>query len=34
VPAVILNQRHLISGGQPPQVYEDALRRLLAAPRA
>ena len=34
VPAVVINRRHLISGGQPPQVYEDALRRLLAAPRA
>ena len=34
VPAVVIDRRHLISGGQPPQVYEDALRRLLAAPRA
>jgi len=31
VPAVILNQRHLISGGQPPEVFEQALRQLAAA---
>jgi len=29
VPAVILNERHLISGGQPPEVFEQALRQLL-----
>lgn len=28
VPAVVIDRRHLISGGQPPQVFEDALRRL------
>lgn len=28
VPAVIVEQRHLISGGQPPDVFEQALRRL------
>jgi predicted DsbA family dithiol-disulfide isomerase len=28
VPAVIINQRHLISGGQPPEVFERALREL------
>jgi predicted DsbA family dithiol-disulfide isomerase len=28
VPAVILNDRHLISGGQPPEVFEQALRQL------
>ncbi|MEZ5607197.1 MAG: DsbA family oxidoreductase [Burkholderiaceae bacterium] len=28
VPAVVINQRHLISGGQPPEVFEQALRRL------
>lgn len=28
VPAVIINDRHLIQGGQPVQVFEDALRRL------
>ena len=31
VPAVILNGRHLISGGQAPEVYEQALRQLAAA---
>lgn len=30
VPAVIVNQRHLISGGQPPEVFEQALRRIAA----
>lgn len=30
VPAVVINRRHLISGGQPPEVFEDALRRLAA----
>lgn len=30
VPAVIVNQRHLISGGQPPEVFEQALRQLAA----
>jgi predicted DsbA family dithiol-disulfide isomerase len=28
VPAVILNDRQLISGGQPPEVFEQALRKL------
>lgn len=30
VPAVIIDDRHLISGGQPPEVFEQALRRLAA----
>lgn len=30
VPSVIINDRHLIQGGQPPEVFEDALRRLAA----
>jgi len=30
VPAVIINQRHLISGGQPPEVFERALREIMA----
>jgi len=36
VPAVILNDRYLISGGQPPEVFEQALRQVMqetAAPR-
>ncbi|GAB3462616.1 DsbA family oxidoreductase [Massilia terrae] len=30
VPAVIINQKHLISGGQPPEVFERALREIAA----
>ena len=30
VPAVIVNDRHLISGGQPADVFEQALRRIAA----
>ena len=30
VPAIIVNQRHLISGGQPPDVFERALREIAA----
>lgn len=29
VPAIVINQRHLISGGQPPEVFEQALRQIL-----
>ncbi len=28
VPAVIINDKHLISGGQPVQVFENALRQI------
>lgn len=28
VPAIILNDKHLISGGQPPEVFERALRQI------
>jgi predicted DsbA family dithiol-disulfide isomerase len=31
VPAVIIDDRHLISGGQPPEVFEQALRQLAGA---
>lgn len=31
VPAVIVNGRYLISGGQPPEAYEEALRRIAAS---
>ena len=31
VPAVIINDRHLISGGQPAEVFEKALRQIAAA---
>ncbi|HSV36312.1 MAG TPA: DsbA family oxidoreductase, partial [Ramlibacter sp.] len=30
VPAVIVNGRHLIQGGQPPEVFEQALRQIAA----
>lgn len=30
VPAVVVNRRHLISGGQPPEVFEQALRQIAA----
>jgi predicted DsbA family dithiol-disulfide isomerase len=28
VPAIVINQRHLISGGQPSEVFEQALRQI------
>jgi predicted DsbA family dithiol-disulfide isomerase len=28
VPAVVINQRHLVSGGQPVEVYERVIREL------
>ena len=31
VPAVVIDGRHLISGGQPPEVFEQALRQIAAA---
>jgi predicted DsbA family dithiol-disulfide isomerase len=30
VPSVIVNNRHLIQGGQPPEVFEQALRQIAA----
>jgi len=30
VPSVIINDRHLIQGGQPPEAFERALRQLAA----
>jgi predicted DsbA family dithiol-disulfide isomerase len=30
VPAIIIDQRHLIQGGQPPEVFEKALRQIAA----
>lgn len=32
VPAIIFNDRHLIEGGQPVEVFERALRQLAAQP--
>ena len=31
VPSIIINQRHLIQGGQPPEIFERALREIAAA---
>jgi len=33
VPAVIINRKHLISGGQPHEVFERALREIAAEKR-
>ena len=30
VPAIIINDKHLISGGQPVEVFENALRQIAA----
>jgi predicted DsbA family dithiol-disulfide isomerase len=34
VPAVIINDRHLIQGGQPAEVFEQALRQLADEPES
>ncbi len=34
VPSVIVNDRHLIQGGQPPEVFEQALRQIASQPAA
>jgi len=34
VPAVIINGRHLIQGGQPVEVFEQALRQIIEADEA
>ena len=34
VPAIILERRHLVSGGQPPGVFEQALRHVAAEKRS
>ena len=31
VPSIVIDERHLIQGGQPPEVFERALRQLMAA---
>ena len=33
VPAVIIDRRHLVSGGQPVEVFEQALRQVAAGKR-
>ena len=30
VPSIVVNDRHLIQGGQPPEVFEQALRQIAA----
>ncbi|WP_343628868.1 DsbA family oxidoreductase [Roseateles sp.] len=30
VPSVVINERYLISGGQPPEAFEQALRQIAA----
>jgi predicted DsbA family dithiol-disulfide isomerase len=32
VPAVVIDGRYLISGGQPPEAFEQALRQIAAEP--
>lgn len=34
VPAVIIDGRYLISGGQPPEAFEQALRKIASEPVA
>jgi predicted DsbA family dithiol-disulfide isomerase len=34
VPAVIVNQRYIISGGQPPAAFEQAIRQIAAEAQA
>ncbi len=33
VPAIVIDGKHLISGGQPPEVFEQALRQIAAEAR-
>jgi predicted DsbA family dithiol-disulfide isomerase len=32
VPAIIINDKHLIQGGQPPELFEQALRQIASQP--
>jgi predicted DsbA family dithiol-disulfide isomerase len=34
VPAIIFNRRYLVSGGQPAEVFEQAIRKILAETEA
>ena len=34
VPATIVNEQHLISGGQPPEAFEQALRQIVATAKS
>ena len=31
VPAIVINRQHFISGGQPPEVFEQALRQIAVS---
>lgn len=33
VPAIVFNQQYLISGGQPVETFENAIRQILAEPQ-
>lgn len=33
VPAVIFNRRYLVSGGQPPEAFEEAIRQIVSEPK-
>jgi predicted DsbA family dithiol-disulfide isomerase len=32
VPAVIIDDKYIVSGGQPVEVFEEALRRIISTP--
>ena len=34
VPAVVINRRHLVQGGQPPEVFAQALRKVASEAEA
>ncbi|MES2959743.1 MAG: DsbA family oxidoreductase [Pseudomonadota bacterium] len=34
VPAVVINRRHLVQGGQPPEVFAQALRKVASGSEA
>lgn len=34
VPAIVIDERYLISGGQPPDAFEQALRKIASEPAA
>jgi predicted DsbA family dithiol-disulfide isomerase len=34
VPSIIIDDKHLIQGGQPPELFEQALRQIAANPAA
>lgn len=34
VPSIVFNQRWMIQGGQPPEVFEKAIRQIISLPEA